>query len=227
MRMKYKIKLDSKSIYFIVTEVFLIILVLVITILYTKSEKRFVELQKQYKEKNETHIGKDIPSELSSYKTTSKEAARPTRAIALVEEFLKNYYESDSSSTYAKLINCEKYLSDSSLRKLCPYENDPEEITEEILQRIRSHDISLIDTESNSYINRIENVEAYYRGDPTKKEQVLAYFTVETYKQDGNHKATSTYIFECTIGNVDENLMITDILLKSPVVFPTYEALKN
>lgn len=224
--MKYKIKLDAKSIYFIATEFCLITLVIVMTILYTKSEKRFAELQKQYIEKNETHIEKEIPSELS-YKTTSKEANHTTRAITLVEEFLKKYYETDSSSTYTRLINCEKYLSDSALQKLCPYENDPGEITEETLQRIRSHDVSLIDTESNSYIDRIENVEVYYRGDSTKKEQVLAYFTVETYKQDDSHKTTSTYIFECTIGNADENLMITDILLKSPVIFPTYEAHKN
>ena len=223
--MKYKLKLDTKSIFFIITEFCLITLVLVITILYTKSEKRFTELQKQFKETDETHITK-IPSELS-YKTSSKETDRTTRAMVLVEEFLKRYYESDSSSPYSKLINCEKYLSDSSLRKLCPYVNDPGEITEETLQKIRRHDISLIDAESSSYINRIDNMELYYRGDPTKKEQVLAYFTVETYKQDGNHKATSTYIFECTIGNVDKNLIISDILLKSPVVFPTYEVPKN
>lgn len=196
-----------------------------------KSERTNKELEKQLLNKVEAPGNKNVQSTLSTYNALTKEEQQNSaKAISLVENFLKSYYESDSNSDYTKLINSEKFLSNASLRKLCPYDNDPGEISEELLQEIRNHDVSLINSESNDIINHVENLEIYYRGDSTRKEQVLAYFTVETYKKSGEHMTTSTYIFECTVGEVEGNFLITDILIKSPVIFPTYtpeESIKN
>lgn len=221
--MKYKIKLDPKILYLLITEMILILLVIFGAILYTKSEKRVNELEKQLMAKSETQGIKDVRSELASYKaSTQKKETNSSKAISFVEEFLKTYYESDSISTYTKLILCEKYLSDSALRKLCPNDDGQEEISDELFQRIRNHDVDLINSDTSNIKNQVANLDVYYRGDSSRKERVLAYFTLETYKKNGEHKTSSTYIFEGTVGEVEGNLLITDILLKSPVIFPAY-----
>jgi len=217
--MKLKIKIDSKIAYFLITEIILIIIVVFGSIKFMKSETKNKELQRQLMEQSEVQGIKKQPPEYNSYKSTAKsEQSRSIKAVALVEEFLNNYYGSDPDP-YSKLIKCEKYLSDSSIRKLCPYENDPEEISDELLQKIRNHDITLVSSENSNFTNYVENLDIYYSGDSTKLEKVLAYFTVQTYTAN-EYRSASTYIFECTIGEKNGNFLITDIILKSPVIFP-------
>lgn len=220
--MKFLTKFDKNVIFLVGVEILLILIIVYQATLNTKYAQENKNLELQILDKDETDTVKELESQLDLYRDTSEKREKASsEAITLVEDFLKEYYKSGSSN-YTKLIRCEKFLSDLSLRKLCPYDNDPDEVSDDLLQKIRNHDQSLIDTTTNDIKVNLDNIDIYYRGDFNRKEQVFAYFTLETYKRKNSHTTSSTYIFECTVGEIDGKLLISDIILKSPVIIPTY-----
>lgn len=224
-------KANKQTYFFIVMEAILILFIIWLSVLYIKSEHNLTELKKQFLADSSitnSENFKIVQTELTNYQeATQNKANRISEALSLVENFLRAYYEYDSMSPYAKLMNSEHYLNNNALRQLCPYVHGPDEITNSLLEQIRNHDPSLLTSEEyeeSSRTNYIINMELYYRGDAKKKEQVLAYFILETRKKGSDYSNKSTYLFECTIGEYEEKFVITDILIRSPVILPTYDS---
>lgn len=224
-------KTNKKTNFFIVMEAILILLIIWLSVLYMKSEHHLTELKNQLSansSNSNSESFKVVQTELTNYREAAEDQTqRTSEALSLVKNFLRAYYECDVISPYARLMNSAHYLNDNALRQLCPYVHDPKEITHSLLEQIRNQDSSLLTPEESEESNRtnyILNMELYYRGNVQKKEQVLAYFTLETRKKGSDYSNKSIYLFECTIGESEEKLVITDILIRSPVILPTYDS---
>lgn len=220
-----KLNIDKKYILLVCMNLVLMGFLMVLGIIYTKSFRENKYLKEQIKDSyverpiNDTAAQSELQimrDEVASQKNDK------TAVTKVIEDFLTAYYTSDSADPFSRLFNAEKYLGDEALRTLCPYDNDPEEVTDDLIKAIRSHDTSLAEPGDGKRRarNYVSDLTIYYDKSDKGIETALAYFIVES----GDSK--SAYLFQCTmdqVGRAEDNPpIISDITMKTPVILPAY-----
>lgn len=225
------IKTEKLSIrqYLFVFFLFLVLLVtLVITaFLYNSNRNRVKDLQAQLRDVSQNDCTAH-ELQINSYREqlqdlqnkTSEAEVRKNNVVKTVERFLLTYFESEYRDSYTKISWTSNYLSDNAIRQLSPYINSPDEITNEMINKIRNHDKEIITSEMTQFQNTVEKLEIYYEAQNKNTATVFCYFILETGRKGSMTK--SPYLLRCNVMAADDGYVIDEITLRSPVILPSY-----